>query len=219
MSDALPILFSFRRCPYAMRARLALAVSEQSVVLREVELRNRPPELVEVSPKATVPVLILPEGRVLEESREIMLWTLANRDPEGWLLSDSAQCDLTEQLLAECDGDFKYHLDRYKYENRYENVDSIEHREAASEWLRKLDSQLASSSFLFGARTSFADMAIAPFVRQFAFADRDWFDAQSWSGLRAWLDEFIESALFARVMSKYASWRAGDEELVVRWSG
>jgi glutathione S-transferase len=214
--SALPILYSFRRCPYAMRARLALAISEQPCELREVELRNRPEELREVSPKATVPVVVLPEGRILDESFEIMLWTLQKHDPEGWLAKESLTA--TTMLVARCESEFKPHLDRYKYTNRYEGIDSEEHRELASHYLRALEDQLAKTKYLFGSKRTLADMAIAPFVRQFAFADRDWFDEQSWTHLRAWLDEFIATPLFEGVMTKRAKWEPGSTPLIVSWN-
>lgn len=198
-----------------MRARLALAISGQACEWREVELRNRPDELREVSPKATVPVVVLPDSRVLDESFEIMLWTLENNDPEGWLAPESL---VAAKLLAfRCDAGFKPHLDRYKYTNRYEDADSEEHREIASRFIRELDEQLAKAEFLFGPKRTLADMALAPFVRQFAFADRDWFDEQSWTHLRTWLDNFIASSLFERVMTKRTAWAPGSEPLIVGW--
>jgi len=200
-----------------MRARMALAISGQACELREVELGNRPDELRAVSEKATVPVLVLAEGRVLDESLEVMLWALGQHDPEGWLLEDSTGRAASEALIARCDVEFKPHLDRYKYSNRYEDVGSEDHRELASQFLRDLDEQLLQSEFLFGSKRSLADIAIGPFVRQFAFADREWFDEQSWACLRAWLNSFVASPLFAQVMIKRRPWRPDSEALVVAW--
>ena len=206
----LPVLYSFRRCPYAMRARLALAVSGQSVELREVVLRSKPPELLAASPKATVPVLVLPEGRVLEQSLDIMQWALARHDPASWL-----QAPLAEMLalIAEVDGPFKHHLDRYKYPGRYED-DSCSrtvdmHRSAAGHMVSEWEQRLAGQPYLFGPHPTLADRAIAPFVRQFAHVDAAWFAAQPWPQVQKWLVDFEDSALFAIAMQKFAPWQSG----------
>ena len=200
-----------------MRARLALAVSGQKVHLREVELKNRPEELVAVSAKATVPVLVLPCERVIEESLEIMHWTLENADPQQWLGASETQSRAIDEIIQACDGDFKHHLDRYKYANRYEDVDSEEHREKASQFLNQLQDRLREQAFLFGDRACLADMAVAPFVRQFAFADRTWFDAQPWKHLIAWLDAFTASTLFLSIMQKHKPWTPNAEPLCITW--
>ena len=208
--EVLPILYSFRRCPYAMRARLALAVSEQAVEHREIELRNRPPELYEASAKGTVPVLILPDGRVIDESLDVMLWALEGNDPLGWLPRSDEERREMMGVIATNDGEFKHSLDRYKYANRTPDADPLEHRERASLVLRDLDARLSRSTFLFRETASLADMAVAPFVRQFAFADREWFDGEPWPKLRGWLDEFIASPLFVRVMAKHELWKPAE---------
>ena len=205
-----PILYSFRRCPYAMRARMALAVAGQSCVLREVLLRDKPVAMIAVSPKATVPVLVLPDGTVIDESLDVMRWALGVDDPEVWLEADAAA---TDALIATNDGPFKHHLDRYKYATRYD-TDPIEHRMAASAILAALDAQLEDQGNLVREDRSFADIAIFPFVRQFAATDREWFDGEPWPALRAWLDRHIGSALFKSVMGKYQPWSAGDLETV-----
>jgi len=218
MSPLLPTLYSFRRCPYAMRARLALAVSRQSVLLREVELKNRPPELYAVSPKGTVPVLVLPDGSVLEESLEIMFWTLGNSDPGKWLGDSIAQRDAMAKLVEGCDTDFKYHLDRYKYASRYpEGGPAEEHRQSASAYLKNLQLRLAARPFLYGEKACLADMAIAPFVRQFAFADRTWFEQQAWPELLAWLDKILASPLFLSIMGKQKIWLSGSNSTLLAW--
>ncbi len=215
MPDRLPILYSFRRCPYAMRARLALSISQQARVHREVDLKDRPDELRAASAKATVPVLVLPDERVIDESFEIMLWALANRDPEHWLPSTDAQEAETRALISRCDGDFKHNLDRYKYASRHADAQPDVHREQASEFLRDLNRRLEGSSFLFGNKAGLADMALAPFVRQFALTDRAWFDAQDWTHLRDWLDAFLASEFFAGIMTKHEVWRAGAAPVVL----
>lgn len=217
MSEALPILFSFRRCPYAMRARLALAVSGQSLELREIELRNRPKEIYAASAKGTVPVLVLSSGEVIDESLDVMRWALAQNDPEAWLPSNPGLQAETDRLIARNDGEFKHHLDRYKYATRYEDVDEIEHRDAASVVLRELDARLQQHAFLIDTEFRLADAAIAPFVRQFAIADRSWFDAQNWIALRGWLDRFIASQRFQAIMQKYPVWNTGQAPLCVEW--
>ena len=199
-----PILYSFRRCPYAMRARMALSISGATYEHREVVLRDKPPEMLQVSPKGTVPVLVTSDGLVLEESLDIMRWALGQDDPEGWLMREDPA------LLAANDGPFKQHLDRYKYAARYEHADPAEHGEAAFEHLRVLDEPLSASPFLCGETRGFADIAIFPFVRQFAQADRAWFDAQSLKHLTRWLDELVSSDLFIGIMAKHAPWRAAN---------
>ncbi|RTZ39968.1 glutathione S-transferase [Candidimonas sp. SYP-B2681] len=204
-----PVLYSFRRCPYAMRARSAIVVSGQVCELREVVLRNKPQALLDASPKASVPVLVNVAGRVIDQSLDIMLWALERNDPLAWLRP--AQGDLTGmlKLIGECDDEFKFHLDRYKYPQRYENVDGQEHRAEAGRWLEQLESRLATHRFLFGDRMGLADAAIAPFVRQFAHTDLEWFARQSWPHLQAWLLQWSESSLFDRIMDKYPPWEPG----------
>tara|TARA_R110001592_G_scaffold101465_1_gene287158 strand:+ start:48867 stop:49517 length:651 start_codon:yes stop_codon:yes gene_type:complete len=212
MTKPLPVLYSFRRCPYAMRARLAIAVSGQTCALREVVLRNKPPEMLEASPKATVPVLVLPGGNVLEESYDIMKWTLAANDPGGWLTPTRGNVDDIDALVAVNDDAFKHHLDRYKYPNRYDDADPLFHRAEGVKILHALEDRLASSAFLCGAHMSLADAAILPFVRQFAHTDKEWFDSLDLPKLHAWLRDGLDSPLFRRVMQKYPAWQAGDTE-------
>lgn len=211
----LPVLYSFRRCPYAMRARLALAVSGTSCRLREVVLRDKPQALLDASPKATVPVVVLPDGRVIDESLDIMLWALHQRDPEAWLQPSADTLSGMLDLIAQNDGPFKAHLDRYKYPGRFELESGQPHREAACEWLASLDSRLSDhDGWLSGANRSLADMAIAPFVRQFAHTDRDWFKAQPWPALQHWLATFLDSPLFVGIMKKHPPWQPGQAELI-----
>jgi glutathione S-transferase len=206
---ALPVLYSFRRCPYAMRARLALAISGLSCELREVVLKNKPAELLQASPKASVPVLVLPSGQVIEQSLDIMLWALAQHDPAQWLRPQHGTPADMQTLISACDSDFKHHLDRYKYPNRHPGAEAALHRQAASDWLQTLEALLQRQQPGLYGRTSLADMAIGPFVRQFAHTDPVWFDSQPWPRLRAWLVDFETSALFTRVMTKYAPWQSG----------
>jgi len=207
---ALPVLYSFRRCPYAMRARLALSVSGQAHELREVVLRNKPADLLAASPKGTVPVLVLPGDEVIAESLDIMRWALQQRDPQGWLSADRATMD---ELIAANDVPFKHNLDRYKYPNRHADESggdtagfALKHRTEAAHWLAQLDSRL-DGGWLLGTQASLADMAILPFVRQFAHTDADWFAAQPWPRLQGWLAAFEGSSLYASVMDKQSPWQ------------
>jgi len=195
-----PILYSFRRCPYAMRARMSLLESGVEVELREVILRDRPEHMMDISPKGTVPVLLLPDGAVIEESLDIMLWSL----DESWLAGD------WKELIDVNDGDFKHHLDRYKYNNRYENVlSSEEHREHALSILKTYDERLSNQAYLCGDSISLADLALSPFVRQFANTDRGWFDQLPLLHLHNWLIGILEGDLFKSCMVKHKQWQNG----------
>jgi glutathione S-transferase len=212
----LPVLYSFRRCPYAMRARLAIAASGLHCELREVALRSKPDDLLAASPKATVPVLVLPGGRVIEQSLEIMLWALAQNDPHGWLAAHRGTLPAMHTLIAVNDGEFKQHLDRYKYPNRYrhehtgdEQAFAQAHRANAGQWLMELENRLTHHAWLFGEAASLADMAILPFVRQFAHTDAAWFEAQPWPRLKAWLLGWETGPLLQQVMEKYPPWQPG----------
>lgn len=203
----LPILYSFRRCPYAMRARMSLVSAGIRCELREVVLRDKPAEMIAVSPKATVPVLQLPDGLVIDESIDIMQWALAHGDPGGWLRPESATIEEALDLIEETETKFKPHLDRYKYPDRYPGEDAIVHRSACSRFLASLEERLADSPYLFGNEPCIADIAIFPFVRQFANTDRDWFDASVLLNMQVWLQKLITSPLFEKAMKKYPQWR------------
>ena len=202
----LPVLYSFRRCPYAMRARLALQVAGQAVEHREIELKHKPAAMLQASPKGTVPVLVLTDGAVLEQSLDIMRWALERHDPEAWLPTDEASRQDAWALIAQNDGDFKFHLDRYKYPHRYALADGFEHRAQASVFLGTLALRLTASAYLSGPHFGIADAAIAPFVRQFAHTDKAWFAQQDWPALAQWLADFEGSAAFAQVMEKHPVW-------------
>lgn len=201
-----PILYTFRRCPYAMRARLALAASGVTVELREILLRDKPQAFLDASPSATVPCLVTP-AQTIDESLDIMFWALAQGDPQGWLDMPEAGLD----LIARSDGPFKSALDRTKYATRYPEDDPQQHRAVASDFLTELDVQVDGWIF---AKPTLADFAILPFVRQFAFIDRDWFDAQPWPDLHAWLDRFLRSAQFDQIMPKYTPWQPDDAPII-----
>ncbi|MBU2531347.1 MAG: glutathione S-transferase [Alphaproteobacteria bacterium] len=197
-----------------MRARLALECSGSVVELREVVLRDKPAEMLVASPKGTVPVIVLRDGTVIEESLDIMLWALGSSDPEGWLAPEIDDLGAMLALIAETDAGFKRDLDAYKYTPGGKRVEACAARVAGSRFLCELDSRLRHGGFLFGGRAALADNAIFPFVRQFANVDREWFDDQAWPALRQWLDHFLGSARFEKVMKKYAKWTAGDEPVM-----
>ncbi len=211
MSD-FPVLYSFRRCPYAMRARMALLVSVIAVDLREVALCSKPAAMIAASPKATVPVLVLPTGEVIDESIDIMRWALAQNDPENWLVGDDAA------LIAANDGAFKHHLDRYKYPDRH-GADPIDHRDAGLAILRDLDGRLQAHTNLCGEPRTLADIAILPFVRQFAAVDAAWFAAQPVPQVQAWLARHTTSALFGQAMFRTKPWVPGDPPIILRAPG
>lgn len=198
-----PILYSFRRCPYAIRARLALLASGTLCEIREVKLSNKPAELLAVSPKATVPVLLLPDGQVIDQSLEIMRWALERNDPERWLERDDPA------LIEANDGAFKHHLDRAKYPHRYP-PDAIDHPAACVALLEPLEARLAVTAHLCGDAPGIADAAVMPFVRQFAAIDRDALDALPRPALQAWLTRHTTSPQFEAAMVRLAPWKTGD---------
>ena len=208
-APGLPVLYSFRRCPFAMRARLAVAVSGQCCELREVVLRNKPPELLAASPKGTVPVLVLQDGRVIEQSLDIMLHALRTNDPDGWLAPTQGTLGDMLALIGRNDGFFKQALDRCKYPERYTAEEVNQAQTDAITWLAALDEQLAESGYLFGLNPSLADMALRPFVRHFARIDEAHWAEQPWPHLQDWLQRWIDSALFAEIMETYPGWVPG----------
>ncbi|EPX77753.1 glutathione S-transferase [Litoreibacter arenae] len=204
-----PVLYSFRRCPYAMRARLAIHAANVTVEHREILLRDKAPEFLEASPKGTVPVVVTP-AKVIEESLDIMLWALGLSDPENWLQDR----DSSLAMITRNDGPFKQALDRYKYASRHDG-DPDTWRAVGAEVLAEYDSILAQTPHLLGDHPRLADFAIFPFVRQFANTDRAWFDAQPWPHLHRWLNAHLTSPRFAAIMVKYPKWQAGDAPTLV----
>ncbi len=200
-----PVLYSFRRCPYAMRARLALLASGVRCEIREIALSQKPESMLAISPKGTVPVLWV-KGQVLEESLDIMNWALSQGDPAHWQTHHLACHEEAVNLVKQCDQDFKINLDRYKYPNRYDLMDGSVHRELGAQYLFKLEERLRRFAHLMGPAWTWVDAAIAPFVRQFARTDRAWFDDQPWPALKNWLENFEQSPEFQVVMHKYKVW-------------
>jgi glutathione S-transferase len=202
-APALPVLYSFRRCPYAIRARMALRYAGVAVVVHEVALREKPAALLAASPKGTVPVLVTSHGQVIDQSLDIMLWALQQNDPEGWLMGSDT--DTAQHWIALNDETFKPLLDRYKYSGRHPELTAAEHRSHALEAvIQPLDAQLQKTQWLLGPRISMVDVALLPFVRQFAGVDKAWFDAQPLPALHNWLRLWLDSRLFSEVIEKPA---------------
>jgi glutathione S-transferase len=211
----LPVLYSFRRCPYAMRARLALYASSVAVELREVSLRDKPASMLAASPKGSVPVLVLPDGRVIDESWDIMKWALHRHDPHGWLGTDDHYIEAAIPLVSENDTSFKHSLDRYKYPDRHPAHPQSDYRQQAEVFLLNLESRLSTSSYLLGNEFSIADAALFPFIRQFAEVDKDWFAQAPYGSLQRWLKDILGSQGFAAIMGKYAIWHPGDPPVIM----
>ncbi len=203
------ILYSFRRCPYAMRARMAIASSGMQVLLREVSLRDKPQSLLDISPKATVPVLLSPEQMVIDESLDIMLWALRQSDPSAWL------SNINYQLIENNDGPFKQWLDRYKYADRYPEQSQQFYREQGEQTLLMLEQTLSDSAFLSGNTVTLTDIAIFPFIRQFVSVEQGWFENAPYPNTRQWLDYLLSSELFQKTMYKYSPWNKADQEQAV----
>lgn len=208
MSQTYPILYSFRRCPYAMRARLALYASGAIVELREVVLRDKPDHMLETSPKGTVPVLLLQDGNVVDESLDIMIWALGRQDPEEWLGEEDGG------LIARNDNEFKYALDRYKYPDRYPEEDCSSMFEQGVEILTDLNERIEKNGYLVADYPTLADYAIFPFIRQFANTDRERFEKLPLSALQKWLSDHLNSEMFEAIMPKFEQWTPDSETLL-----
>ncbi|MDD2833653.1 MAG: glutathione S-transferase [Methylotenera sp.] len=194
-----PLLYSYRRCPYAMRARMALKYAGIATKIYEISLKDKPAHLLQVSPKGTVPVLVLPEGKVIDQSLEIMHWALHQQDQDGWLNADHV---LTQALIAENDGSLKQALDKYKYAIRFPEHPAEVYKRQGELFLQKLESLLNISDFLLKDQPVLADIAIFPFVRQFTAVDSVWFESSEYLKLKAWLKRLVSSELFKQVMEK-----------------
>lgn len=207
-----PCLYSFRRCPYAMRARLGILFAQQQVELREVVLKNKPPQMLAISPKGTVPVLQLMDGSIIEESREIMVWALEQNDPQNLL--DEALRTQADELIDQNDNEFKYWLDRYKYADRHPQMSQADYRQKGEIFLQQLEALLSQHRYLLGNEISVADIGVMPFVRQFAHVDREVFYNLPYPNLQRWLQDWLEHPLFVQAMTKFKPWEEGDELVV-----
>ncbi|MFC3151635.1 glutathione S-transferase [Litoribrevibacter euphylliae] len=222
--QTLPILYSFRRCPYAMRARLAMWQSGLSFELREVVLRDKPQTMLDASPKGTVPVLVVnTEARfgpqhstmVVDESLDIMLWALTERDPEAWMPSAPKALSGVLALIEQNDTEFKGWLDKYKYFDRFPEHPQVYYRQQGERFIEQLEAKLVKSPYLSGDRFGLLDAAIAPFIRQFAHVDLEWFEQSSYPKTIQWLSEFKESTLFKGIMKKYPAWKPENQALLI----
>ncbi|RLV60661.1 glutathione S-transferase [Parashewanella curva] len=210
-----PLLYSFRRCPYAMRARLGLLVAKIPVRIREIELKNKPQSMLEVSPKGTVPVMIVSDSqnkKVIEESLDIMLWALTSNDPHHILATYSQQTETVLALIERNDQEFKHWLDRYKYADRFPEHGQSHYLSMACSFIENLETRLSQHTFLFGAKPSIADLAIFPFIRQFAFVDKKKFDSLPYPNLQCWLNYWLEHSWFESIMKKYQPWLLHEQE-------
>jgi len=203
-----PILYSFRRCPYAMRARMAIDYSDVEYQHREILLKNKPAAMLEASAKGTVPVVVLASGEVIDESRDVMMWALQQRDQQQWYfgLSSGQQRDI-EQWIDRNDDHFKPWLDKYKYSVGYPEHPVEYYRQQAENFLAQLDQALDSQAFILGDKETLADNALFPFIRQFAHVDKAWFDSSEYTNLQQWLERFLNSDRFVRIMKKYPLWQ------------
>ncbi len=210
-----PVLYTFRRCPYAIRARMALEYASITCELREVKLSNKPPAMINISSKGTVPVLQLVDGRVIDESLDIMLWALGQTDPDHWL--DLEKND-GRSLIDVNDQEFTQYLDQYKYFKRYPEHSQLYYREKAEKFIVVLETSLQEHQGigLVSIRQTLADVAIFPFIRQFAHVDWEWFSNSQYKNLISWLVKFEESELFLAVMDKYKPWQENDDVVLTR---
>ncbi len=210
-----PILYSFRRCPYAIRARMAIEYAGIATELREVLLRAKPQDMLNLSPKGTVPVLLLSDQLVIDQSMDIILWALAQHDPDSWLDTHLAPYQDQEDLIDWNDGKFKDYLDRYKYADRFPQFSKHHYREKCLAFLNELESRLQRAQFLFGNKPTLSDIAIFPFVRQFAGVDTQWFESSPYYSLNTWLKTYIQLDLFKNVMIKHQPWTPGDNPIMM----
>ncbi|QYK02995.1 glutathione S-transferase [Shewanella psychrotolerans] len=202
-----PILYSFRRCPYAMRARLGILLATQTVELREIVLKHKPQAMLKASPKGTVPVLVLDTGKVIDESLDIMRWALEQNDPLDLLMQNSINHQTTAaKLIAHNDTDFKLWLDRYKYADRFPEYEESYYRNKAESYISQLEAQLLDRDNLVRQQVSIADIAIFPFIRQFAHVNLTWWNNSPYPRVKSWLDMHLQSEPFSLIMSKYPTW-------------
>ncbi len=205
-----PVLYSFRRCPYCMRAHMALKKSGIQVELREVKLSDMPEAALKISPKATVPILVLPDGSFIDESWDIVKWALEKNDPDNWLGDEKEYLLETEMLVETTDFSFKEDLDHYKYADRHPEQSELEYRQACEEFIEELEEMLTDNRYLLSDQLTAADISVFSFVRQFSMVDKDWFDQAPYPRVQHWLDEIVRSELFLSVFQKHALWQTGD---------
>lgn len=208
-----PVLYSFRRCPYCMRAHMALKNSGINVELREVDLDNMPEEALKISDKATVPILVMTDGTYIDESWDIVKWAVEQNDPDNWAGENKEYLLDAEMLVETNDFSFKDDLDHYKYADRYPEQKVEEYRLACEEFLEELEEMLADNNYLLADHLTLADIGVFPFIRQFSLVDKDWFDQSPYDNVRRWLVQIIGSTLFQAVFEKHDLWQAGDRAI------
>ena len=205
-----PILYTFRRCPYAMRARFAIRSSKIIVEVREIKLKEKPSEFLKSSPKGTVPVLITNSGEVLEESLDIIYWALNKNDPHKWLAKGKLENQDIRKLLDDLEDRFKPNLDKYKYPDRFSGVNKFLYRDKNLCFLEKLNFYIEKNKSLNCKHLTLLDYAIFPFVRQFRNVDQDWFDKLNFIFLNKWINQIIDSKDFSSIMKKFKKWEPND---------
>jgi len=205
-----PILYSFRRCPYCMRAHMALKQTGIKIELREVKLSDMPEEALSISPEATVPILALPDGTVFTESWDIVKWSLAQNDSEMWLGNNNEHSLDAEILIETNDFSFKKELDHYKYADRFPEHSEEHYRKACEAFIEELEDMLIDNNFLLAGQLSLADIGVFPFIRQFSLVNKEWFDSAPYPKVRKWLDNLISTELFQHVFQKHELWQADD---------
>lgn len=204
---ALPVLYSLRNCPYAMRARLAIYAAKQQVQLRDLVLSNKPAEMLAVSPKGTVPVLVTASNQVIDESLAIMQWAFSQSDPDDYL--DSKTPNALAEMLAAIeifDHEFKGHLEKYRCSKRYHEPSLIADRQQCERYLASLELRLCQYQYLMSDKPSLADLALMPFIRQFARVERQWYLQAPYPKLRQWLNGYLQSRMFSKVMEQHPLW-------------
>lgn len=214
--NVLPVIYSLRNCPYAMRARLAIYKAKYPVALRDIVLSNKPQSMLDASPKGTVPVLVLTDNQVIDESLAIMLWALQESDPDNLLHShDNAILVNMLELIEQFDVDFKTSLNAYKCAKRYQESNIVECRQQCEIFLAQLELRLNKHRFLASDQESLADIALVPFIRQFARVERQWYLQSPYPKLRQWLNSYLHSPLFTRVMAKHPLWLETQQEVIL----
>lgn len=216
LSGSLPVLYSLRNCPFAMRARMAIYRSQVPVLLRDIVLSDKPPEMLEASPKGTVPVVVTSCGTVIEESAEVMLWALGENDPDDLLLSTNpVMLDSMRGFIHLFDTEFKPCLETYRAAKRYHEPNLVECRQACEKYLSELEDRLTRHSFLISDQESLADLALLPFIRQFARVERQWYLQSPYPKLRQWLNQYLQSRMFSKVMTKHELWLVNRRDILM----
>ncbi len=208
-----PILYSFRRCPYCMRAHMALKYARLNIILREVALSDLPADVLAVSPHATVPLLVISENEYMDESWDIVKWAIQQSDPENWLGENNEYLKEAEMLVETNDYSFKDDLDHYKYAGRFPEQPMAYYRQRGEEFVEELNEMLKQNNFLLAEHITVADIAIFPFIRQFSMVDKGWFDKAPYPELQRWLDFMLDTEWFSEAFKKYEIWKPGSEDI------